>query len=302
MVDSLLFYQVLCFSLVLGSVLLLIFFFCWRKRFLSHYGQGSRYHDLSYRDERDGLDPEDGDGGALPELKESRLALQESEAYLRTLYNNILDPAFLVDFQTKRIVDSNQAACDLYGYTAEEFLQMTPMDLSLEKEETTKILASQAERVRVLRRKHCKKSGEPIWVEAQLNSFRRKGKKFTILNLRDITEQVKMQEALEKNYRRLIEAQEIAKIGNWEYHIATHQCWASEEAHRIFGHKPDAEGFVPWEDVLEHLADNRDLMQKYGEFIQGKLDVITISQDIFSHDGVAKSVELIAKLVRDEDR
>ena len=235
-----------------------------------------------------------------PELKQSRLALQESEAYLRMLYDNILEPFFLVDFKTKRIVDANRAAFDFYGYTPEEFLQMTPEDLSLEKEETVKVLEME-EPVRV-RRKQCKKSGEPVWVEAQQSFFERKGKKYHVLNLRDITEQVEIQEAFEKNYRRLVEAQEIAKIGNWEHYFGSDQCWASEEAHRIFGHKPDSKGFLPWEDVLEHIADSPEAMRAYGELRKGKLDVVTVSHDIVTHDGASRSLEFIAKLGRDAER
>ncbi|MGD9127130.1 MAG: ATP-binding protein, partial [Planctomycetia bacterium] len=235
----------------------------------------------------------------LRPLDESQLALQESEAYLRMLYNNLLDPAFLIDFHTKQIVDSNQAARDFYGYTKEEFSQMTPADLHLEEDGLVDVL-DKTERPRVHRRQHCKKDGGSPWVEIQQSYFEREGKKFNILNLRDITEQVEIQEAFEKNYRRLVEAQEIAKIGNWEYHIDTRKCWASEQAHRIFAHQPDAKGFIDWADMLEHFEDSPDMMRSYHEFIDGKLDMLSLSHEIVAHDKVHRSIEIIVKLERDD--
>ncbi len=53
---------------------------------------------------------------------------------------------------------------------------------------------------------------------------------------RDITESQRAEEALRESEDRLRKAQEVAKIGSWEYDISTGKVWGSEEAFRIYRH------------------------------------------------------------------
>ncbi|OJU16145.1 MAG: hypothetical protein BGN88_03395 [Clostridiales bacterium 43-6] len=51
----------------------------------------------------------------------------------------------------------------------------------------------------------------------------------------DISEQKQIEEALLISKRRLVEAQALAHIGNWELDMSANQIWASSEAFRIYG-------------------------------------------------------------------
>lgn len=51
----------------------------------------------------------------------------------------------------------------------------------------------------------------------------------------DITERKHMELALKESERRLRRAQEIAKIGSWEWDIAANSLWWSDEIYRMFG-------------------------------------------------------------------
>ena len=51
------------------------------------------------------------------------------------------------------------------------------------------------------------------------------------------------------NEKRLIEAQRIAHLGNWEWNIETNKLWWSDEVYRIFGLKPKEFGGT-YEDFL----------------------------------------------------
>jgi PAS domain S-box-containing protein len=53
----------------------------------------------------------------------------ESEKKFRLLFNHIADPVVVFDKKTHRFLDCNGAFLDIYGYTREEVLRMTPYDL-----------------------------------------------------------------------------------------------------------------------------------------------------------------------------
>jgi len=60
--------------------------------------------------------------------------LHEAEALYRSLFNQIADAVFVIDRQTCRFLDCNDAALGKYGYSREEFLALTPMDLHRSEE------------------------------------------------------------------------------------------------------------------------------------------------------------------------
>ncbi|MBZ0090660.1 MAG: PAS domain-containing protein [Sulfuricellaceae bacterium] len=61
--------------------------------------------------------------------------------------------------------------------------------------------------------------------------------------LLQISERQRTEEALRHNEARLAEAQRIAHIGNWEWHISSEKMFWSAEVYRILGYEPDA--FAP---------------------------------------------------------
>ena len=64
----------------------------------------------------------------ITKLKNAQVELQQRERYFRTLFENAGDAIFIED-ENDRILDINNRACDLLGYTREELLQMYVPDL-----------------------------------------------------------------------------------------------------------------------------------------------------------------------------
>lgn len=73
----------------------------------------------------------------ITKLKESEQALQKRESYFRALFENAGDAIFIED-ETDRILDINNRACELLGYTREELLQMHVSDLQAPEYRGTK--------------------------------------------------------------------------------------------------------------------------------------------------------------------
>ncbi len=66
----------------------------------------------------------------VTELTRGRNALQESEARYRAVVEQSPDAIYLVDISTKRVVETNTAFQEMFGYTAEESLKLSSYDIA----------------------------------------------------------------------------------------------------------------------------------------------------------------------------
>ena len=132
------------------------------------------------------------------ELRLSNQALAESEEKYRRLFDSISDAAVVFDAQTRRFVEANAAALRLYGYTREEFLQLTHAATTVEPKESEAsirlILSGAAPRIPV--RYHRKKDGTVFPVEIAGSTFTLKGRPVVCGIIRDITERQQAEEAV----------------------------------------------------------------------------------------------------------
>jgi PAS domain S-box-containing protein len=111
--------------------------------------------------------------------------LHESEEKYRNVFEAKIDPLILVDAETRAILDLNLAASELYGYSREEMLQMSLLDLSTEPEKTKEVLDRQIPRVSL--RYHRKNDGTVFPADIALAYFTLKGRSVLILSIRDLT-------------------------------------------------------------------------------------------------------------------
>ncbi len=67
---------------------------------------------------------------------------------------------------------------------------------------------------------------------------------------------------LRLNEKRLIEAQHLAHLGNWEWDIKRNRLWWSDEVYHIFGFEPKLFG-ITFDDFLSYVhPDDRNLVQE----------------------------------------
>ncbi len=134
-------------------------------------------------------------------------ALRESEKKYRKLYEMESDTLLLVDRETYRILDVNEAAIQLYGYDRKELLNMRSIDLSAEPDKTLGAIKDGIADVPI--RWHRKKDGTVFPVEIAGAYFLLGGKSVYLAAIRDNTERVRLEEVLrdsESQYRHLFEA------------------------------------------------------------------------------------------------
>ena len=139
------------------------------------------------------------------ERKQIEEALQESEEKFRDLFNNAGDAIF-IRTREGRFLEVNQVACDRYGYSRKEFLQMGPKDLDTPDhseripERTQSILQKGRH---IFETVHVTKDEKIIPVEISSRTIDYKRQLNIISIVRDITERKQTEEMLKKAHDEL---------------------------------------------------------------------------------------------------
>ncbi|PWN05673.1 PAS domain S-box protein [Rhodohalobacter mucosus] len=135
------------------------------------------------------------------DVTERRLAerrLKASEEQYRLLFEKNPVPMWIYDPDTYRFTASNDAAGNKYGYSEEEFLQMTIFDLHKKDEaeyvRNTADKNKHAETISFTESKHLTKSGNQLIVEISASHILYKEKSQRLVIANDITEQRKAEE------------------------------------------------------------------------------------------------------------
>ena len=140
--------------------------------------------------------------GTLIDITERKVAerlLKESENLHKVLFNKITDSIFIFDKETHKFLDCNESAIKKYGYSKEEFLQMTPFDLHpAEEHDIVKSRIDIKNPDKPIRYIHIKKNGEKFYVEIKSDEIDFKGRKAWISSARDVTEQFLYEERIKK--------------------------------------------------------------------------------------------------------
>jgi len=127
--------------------------------------------------------------------------LHESEEHYKSLFNLNPSPMWVLDSESFRFLQVNEAAIKNYGYTNEEFLSMTVEDIKMEDdmeefENDLKKNVQQGNPLSIFTR-HRRKNKEEFYVEVIFNRIPFKGKTGILTIAEDITIQVDYIKAIE---------------------------------------------------------------------------------------------------------
>ena len=135
------------------------------------------------------------------------------ENYKLLFYNNPM-PMWTYDRKTLQFLDVNNAAINHYGYSREEFLQMTILDIR-PQEEREKVIKSTTKNISATDQniwRHTKKNGEIITVNLVIQIFEDDSHEHCLVIAEDITEKIKAElnlKASENQYRTLFRSNPI---------------------------------------------------------------------------------------------
>ncbi len=179
-----------------------------------------------------------GSGLDITERRQVEEKVRESEQRYGQLFELESDALLLVDCATHRLVDVNQSALKLYGYSRDEMFQLTAEQLSAEPDKTHAIAG--AGNLFVPLRWHRKKNGERFAVEIATSIIHFQGRRVELAAVRDITARQQVMDMLGETTEQLLESQKIAGLGSYRFDFTTGIWTGSEVLDELFGWEDSA--------------------------------------------------------------
>ena len=148
----------------------------------------------------------------ITQQKKAEQLLLASEEQYRYLFNNNPSCIFIWDPETLAIIEVNQAAVELYGYTRGEFLQLTALDIRPADEHARFLEAVEVTRQNDIYKKtmtwlHINKKGEGIFMEISSHNIFYNGKKAVLAIGNNVTDKIQLENSL--NEERQIRQKQI---------------------------------------------------------------------------------------------
>jgi PAS domain S-box-containing protein len=199
---------------------------------------------------------------------------------LDLLFNKHPHPIIIYNVDSLQIEDVNESAVEKYGYSEEEFLQLTIKDIR-PKEDIPKLmeLLEREGQTHVIDRgviRHQTKRGDIIHVDLTVQEFEQDQQTLRVVNIRDVTNRKKIHQELERKHNRLVNAQKLAKAGWWELDPQTADIKWSKNLYDILDlseediqDESDFRSYVHPEDISkldeakQHLRDSREPVEYF---------------------------------------
>jgi len=151
----------------------------------------------------------------ITERKQAEEAVKQSEKDYRGLFENAHDAIFVFTPEKEIILDVNHRACEMYGFTREEFIGMSVEDISKDIQLGKKRIRETLKRgsFHSFETIHYKKGGSQIFLEINAAVVDYKGQQAILSINRDITDRKRAEEKLRLEKAHLDQLFESAQEG-----------------------------------------------------------------------------------------
>lgn len=207
-------------------------------------------------------------------------------------------------------VEVNNRACDLYGYSREELLQLKITDLAAE--EFLRHFSAAGQHHSLLKRKHLlipsthiKKSGESFPVEVSASIVHLKGEDYILSNVRDITARTELEKKLERSHKLHDKLTEKAKDAIIQINSHGEITFWNDAACEIFGYARGEALGQRVHDLLTMRPQDLDAARHAfpGFIAQGTGGAMDRTLELVARhkDGHSVPVELSLSALREDD-
>jgi PAS domain S-box-containing protein len=216
-------------------------------------------------------------------------ALIENEKKYREMIDGMNDTALILDFDAN-IIDANQTAVDVLGYSREELRSMNIFDIDSKldhKEIVTLSNNMPKDEVQVVQTEHTTKNGTQIPVEISSSLVTHKGKQAVLSIARDITERKEGEEKIESMMNKLVSINEkLGVVGRLTRHDARNKL--SVIANNIYLAK---QKLPANHNSLEFLGAVDSAVEQIEEIFEFSRNYEMLGVEDISYMDVEKSVE-----------
>lgn len=253
-----------------------------------------------------------GYGTDITDARRLQEELGKTAVKYRTLFNQMPEPAWLVDAENTKFLDVNDASLKLYGYTKEEFLNIHIADIDIFDDETQ--VKKNSEQIKkegfvAFETKHRTKAGDilDIMVSVQpiaapgespvlsvtchnLTRLKEKERALKQLNMELEAKVEKRTLALATAKQRLELAQSIGHIGNWSRNMQDNKVEWSDEVFHIFSIPKTGGNRIDFETFQKeiHPDDRQRIAEEIREHLQNETPSYGLDYKIKTADGKLK--------------
>ncbi len=239
-------------------------------------------------------------------VNSSNKAIKRTETDYRNVFLENPNPMWIYQPESLKFLYVNNSAITNYGYSREEFLQMTIKDIRLPEDHEAVI--DSAKKVMYGQYssgtwRHFKKDGTAIYVNITAQKFNIDGEDCVMVLACDNTSQVKYEQELEQINQvlqeeklKLKETEKLAKVSGWEYYVEAGSLIWSDELYEIFDIDREAEN-LDYGLVLKSV--HREDLSAYNQAIENILKLgkdLDITYRFITKTGSIRYVKLFGKM------
>jgi PAS domain S-box-containing protein len=193
----------------------------------------------------------------ITDLKRAEAALRESEAAFRVMFDASSVGKIEVDPETTRFLRANSAMCKFLGYSEEELLARTVLDITHPDDrdlsrELGRRLDAEESAVFDVEKRYVRKDGKAVWARTTVNIIRdvlgRPLRNTAVIQ--DISARKQAEQDLYASKARLQLALDAAQLGWWQYDPLRHIGSGDTRFKEIFDLAPDD---LSVEDIVKRV-------------------------------------------------
>jgi PAS domain S-box-containing protein len=214
-------------------------------------------------------------GTNITGLKHIEIALRESEATFRAMFDESSVGKIEIVPEHGRFLRANAAFCDFVGYSEEELRDLTVWDIThpeereRDREPVRRMISGESPGFDVEKR-YIRKDGTPVWAHTTVNLIRDKSgypvRNFAVIQ--DINERKRAERALRTSKERLQLALDATQLGWWQYDPLRRVISGDTRSREIFNAPA---GDIPIEDIVTKRLHSEDA-QRVWEALQAALN------------------------------
>lgn len=223
----------------------------------------------------------------------------------RRLFEANPKPMWVHDLDTLRFLDVNPAAVVHYGYTLEEFLTMTVLDIRPieDADPLVRYLDEVGRTTPVEDRlwRHLNRRGDTLMVKVTSSPVTFAGRAARLVVADDVTHELMVDAALQDSENQLRAAQEMAGVGTWKLDARSDELVWSAELVRIFGLRIDQapRSFADFLDLVH--PEDREVVRTTASDARDQAGVFDHEYRILHADGEPRWLRSRGQVVHDED-
>lgn len=237
----------------------------------------------------------------ITNLLEKDSEIVRLESSFSAIFNNEEFPAAIINVNENKYLDVNDRACEILGYTKEEFLELSPTQLTTESKFDNDRIAERktAKYMRSFR----KKDGGIVSASLYMCYFEHEGEALYFSIFNDITTELKQKAIISEKQEFLDQILIKSEVASWERDTITGRLVCSDNLYAMLGYAKDEIPIITTGMSLNFHPDDRESLNSLAlDFYKEKIKSFSLEVRMIKKNNDIHWVRVTPiALVRDEE-